>query len=46
MLRVSGELNSRVGGIPARPDINPEVALQPRQIMGGTASVYEPDPAS
>ena len=44
MLRVSGELNPQVGGIPARPDINPEVALQPRQIMGGTASVYEPDP--
>ena len=44
MLRVSGELNSDVGGIPVRPDINPEVAFQPRQIMGGTASVYEPDP--
>ena len=44
MLRVSGELNTRVGGIPVRPDINPEVAFQPRQIMGGTASVYEPDP--
>ena len=44
MLAVSGELNPRVGGIPARPDINPEVAVQPRQIMGGTASVYEPDP--
>ena len=44
MLRVSGELNPRLGGIPARPDINPEVAFQPRQIMGGTASVYEPDP--
>lgn len=39
----SGELNLQVGGIPARPDINTEVALQPRQIMGGTASVYEPD---
>lgn len=44
MLAVSGELNRRVGGIPCRPDINPEVAMQPRQIMGGTASVYEPDP--
>jgi hypothetical protein len=44
MLRVSGEFNPRVGGIPVRPDINPEVAFQPRQIMGGTASVYEPDP--
>ena len=44
MLAVSGELNRQVGGIPARPEINPEVAIQPRQIMGGTASVYEPDP--
>ncbi len=44
MLAVSGELNPKVGGIPARPDLNPEVAFQPRQIMGGTASVYEPDP--
>ena len=44
MLFASGELNPAVGGIPARPDINPEVAIQPRQIMGGTASVYEPDP--
>lgn len=44
MLAASGELNRRVGGIPCRPDINLEVAMQPRQIMGGTASVYEPDP--
>lgn len=44
MLAVSGELNRQVGGIPCRPDINMEVAMQPRQIMGGTASVYEPDP--
>ncbi|MDF1753588.1 MAG: PSD1 and planctomycete cytochrome C domain-containing protein [Verrucomicrobiales bacterium] len=44
MLTVSGELNPSVGGIPVRPDFNPEVAFQPRQIMGGTASVYEPDP--
>ncbi len=44
MLQISGELNPDVGGIPARPDINQEVAFQPRQIMGGTASVYEPDP--
>ncbi|MEM0897192.1 MAG: PSD1 and planctomycete cytochrome C domain-containing protein [Verrucomicrobiota bacterium] len=43
MLTASGEMNYMVGGIPARPDINMEVALQPRQIMGGTASVYEPD---
>ena len=44
MLVASGEMNLEVGGIPARPDMNPEVAMQPRQIMGGTASVYEPDP--
>lgn len=44
MLFVSGELNPSLGGIPARPDINREVAFQPRQIMGGVASVYEPDP--
>jgi len=44
MLAVSNELNPAVGGIPCRPDINPEVAFQPRQIMGGAASVYEPDP--
>ena len=43
MLVTSGEINLDVGGIPARPDINREVAMQPRQIMGGTASVYEPD---
>jgi mono/diheme cytochrome c family protein len=44
MLMVSGELNDEVGGIPCRPNINTEVAFQPRQIMGGVASVYEPDP--
>ena len=44
MLFASGELNRQIGGIPARPEINYEVAMQPRQIMGGTASVYEPDP--
>ena len=44
MLATSGELNRQIGGIPARPDMNPEVAFQPRQIMGGTASAYEPDP--
>jgi len=44
MLVASGELNPEVGGLPARPDINLEVAHQPLQIMGGSASVYEPDP--
>ncbi len=44
MLVASGEMNPQVGGIPARADINFEVAVQPRQIMGGTASVFEPHP--
>lgn len=44
MLFASGEINLSGGGIPARPDLNREVAFQPRQIMGGVASVYEPDP--
>ena len=44
MLAVSGELESQGRRYSSRPDLNPEVAFQPRQIMGGTASVYEPDP--
>jgi len=43
MLASSGELNRQIGGVPCRPEINLEVAKQPRQIMGGAASVYEPD---
>ena len=43
-LVASGEMNFEIGGLPAKPDINQEVATQPLQIMGGTASVYEPDP--
>lgn len=41
MLFVSGELNSQMGGIPIRPEINLEVALQPRQVMGSYAASYE-----
>ena len=44
MLAVSGELNPQAGGIPARPDINLEAALQPRMIMGTFAPSYVPDP--
>jgi hypothetical protein len=44
MLIASGEMNPEIGGLPAKPDINWEVATQPLQIMGGTASIYEPDP--
>ncbi|MDA7640449.1 PSD1 and planctomycete cytochrome C domain-containing protein [Opitutaceae bacterium] len=42
MLFVSGELSSHFGGLPARPEINMDVALQPRQIMGSFAASYEP----
>ena len=43
MLAVSGELNQKLGGIPARPDMNLEAALQPRMIMGTFAPSYIPD---
>ena len=44
MLVVSGELNYEMGGIPARPNINLEVAMQPRHIMGSVAPAYQPSP--
>ena len=42
LLYVSGELNPASGGIPVRPEIHLEVALQPRQIMGATAPAWQP----
>lgn len=42
MLFVSGELNPTAGGIPIRPEVNMEVALQPRHIMGSVARAYQP----
>src|SRR5690606_2986865 len=42
MLLVSGELNPAIGGIPVRPEMNPEAALQPRQVMGTFAEAWEP----
>ena len=42
MLYVSGELSPIIGGLPARPDINMDVALQPRHVMGSYAASYEP----
>ncbi len=42
MLAVSGELNREMGGLPIYPEINPEVALQPRHIMGSIAPAYQP----
>lgn len=44
MLAVTGELNRDVGGIPVRPDMNLEAALQPRMIMGTFAPSYTPNP--
>lgn len=44
MLAVSGELNPELGGIPARPEINLEAALQPRQVMGTFAEAWQPAP--
>ncbi len=42
MLFVSGELNATIGGLPALPEINHDVATQPRQVMGSFAASYEP----
>lgn len=44
MLSISGELNPQVGGIPNRPEINLEAALQPRQVMGTFAAAWVPNP--
>ncbi|MFM9031116.1 MAG: DUF1549 and DUF1553 domain-containing protein, partial [Opitutaceae bacterium] len=43
MLAASGELNPAIGGIPNRPEINPEIALQPRQVMGTFAAAWVPN---
>ena len=44
MLAVSGELNPRLGGIPIRPEMNLEAALQPRMVMGTFAAAWQPSP--
>jgi hypothetical protein len=44
MLSITGELNPTLGGIPNRPEINIEVAMQPRQVMGTFASAWVPNP--
>ena len=43
-LSLTGELNRALGGIPCRPEINQEVALQPRQVMGTFAAAWTPNP--
>ena len=42
MLYLSGELNLEIGGFPIRPEVNPEVAFQPRHIMGSISQAYQP----
>lgn len=42
MLAVSGELNPGIGGLPIMPDMNLEVALQPRMIQFSIAPAYQP----
>ena len=42
MLRITGELNAQIGGLPAMPEINMEVALQPRMIQFSLAPAYQP----
>jgi Protein of unknown function (DUF1549)/Protein of unknown function (DUF1553)/Planctomycete cytochrome C len=44
MLAATGELNPTLGGIPNRPEINQEAALQPRQVMGTFASAWTANP--
>jgi hypothetical protein len=44
MLVITGELNPSQGGLPAMPEINMEVALQPRMIQFSIAPAYQPDP--
>ncbi len=44
MLAATGELNPTLGGIPNRPEINFEAALQPRQVMGTFANAWTPNP--
>ncbi|HEX7897876.1 MAG TPA: PSD1 and planctomycete cytochrome C domain-containing protein [Planctomycetota bacterium] len=44
MLAVSGELRPEMGGPGVFPEINWDVALQPRHVMGGPAPMYQPSP--
>ncbi len=42
MLAISGELNRTLGGLPVNPEINMEVALQPRMIQFSIAPAFQP----
>jgi hypothetical protein len=41
-LLISGELNREMGGVPIMPEINMEVALQPRMIQFSIAPAHQP----
>ena len=43
-LAITGELNRSMGGLPVMPEINMEVALQPRMIQFSLAPAYQPSP--
>ncbi len=43
MLHITGELNPEAGGLPVRPEMNMEVALQPRMIQFSIAPTYLPN---
>lgn len=42
MLAVSKRFDTTLGGIPVRPEINREAAMQPRQVMGTFAAPWQP----
>lgn len=42
LLSITGELVHAPGGLPAKPEINMEVALQPRMIQFSLAPAYQP----
>ena len=42
ILLVTGELNPEMGGVPVMPEINLEVALEPRMIQFSIAPAYQP----
>jgi mono/diheme cytochrome c family protein len=44
ILKTTGELKVKMGGIPIMPEINMEVALQPRMIQFSIAPAYQPSP--
>lgn len=45
MLYITGEMNPHGGGLPIRPEMNMEVALQPRMIQFSIAPTYLPSRA-